>query len=115
MAETVKQKLPPELVDHIKLFTGEAEWRKGKFINIKRIPKTDMRYSMLQKKPRIKQILNSSYKAEPLRGIVWFKLENGKFIVITVNYTHWWIGNSIREGFLWEMYYNTEIYLHPIH
>ena len=30
------EKLPGELVDHIKLYTGHAYWRNGKFYNVKK-------------------------------------------------------------------------------
>ena len=51
--------LMKEIVDIVKTFTGEAYWRNGKFILVRRILKTDERYTMLKKRPRIKQIFNN--------------------------------------------------------
>ena len=57
MTYVLRSKLPVELVDYVKLFTGEGVWRNGKYINIHRIPKLDYRYEMLLSRPKIKQII----------------------------------------------------------
>ena len=44
MTHQLITKLPSEIVDIIKLYTGEGCWRNGKYINIHRIPKSDDRY-----------------------------------------------------------------------
>jgi len=39
--------MPNELVDIVKLYTGEGLWRGGKYITIHKISKDDFRYFML--------------------------------------------------------------------
>jgi hypothetical protein len=56
MTDLLQEKLPKEIVDVIKLYTGEGEWRNGRYINIRKIPKDDFRFHMLKMRPRIKQI-----------------------------------------------------------
>jgi len=107
MSCVLRSLLPREIVDIIKLFTGEGCWRRGKYINIHRIPKTDLRFSMLEKRPRIKQIHNNCYE-EPFKGCVWFKTSSGKFIVIYVGNTYAYIGHQNTFGCFWEMHYNQE-------
>jgi hypothetical protein len=97
--------IPKALVDHIKLFTGEGCWRKGKYINIHRIPKNDHRYAMLMKMPKIKQV-SLSVTPSSLAGCVWYKLKNNKFVVINSGYGYFWNGTHHLEGYFWEMYYN---------
>ena len=113
MAELFNMKLPFELVDIIKLYTGEAYERNDRIYPVVRIPKTDDRYSMLLKRPKIKQLPNRYYEYSKA-GSTWFKLPNGKFIVITVKYGHHWDMITRLEGIFWEMDYNstkTTIYI----
>ena len=107
MSNVLVTKLPKYIVDHIKLYTGEGCWRNGKYINIHRIPKNDFRYSMLKKRRSIKQIKANSVD-NYFYGCSWFKLENGKFVVINVGYMRSWIENHYVEGYIWEMHYNKE-------
>jgi hypothetical protein len=102
-------KLPLEIIDIIKTYTGEGIWRNGKFITIHKISKSDNRYKMLLKRPRIKQVHNCDMK-NPLKGCVWFKTTSGKFIVINVmiNYS-FRVGDMYHRADLWEMHYNKEV------
>ena len=112
MTDCLKVYLSYEIVDIIKLYTGEGIWRNGVYVN--RIPKYDYRYTMLKNRPIIKQIYNCDFRNK-LRGCVWFKLKNGKFIVINVLETYHWAEGKINiHGYFWEMHYNgktTTIYL----
>jgi len=99
--------LPYVLVDHIKLFTGEGCWRRGKYVHIHRIPKDDYRYAMLLRKPKIKQLRNMFNDDHPLRGVTWFKLPNKKFMVINVKYERH-IDGLYFNTYIWELYYNEE-------
>jgi hypothetical protein len=105
--------LSPEIVDIIKIYTGEGCWRNGKYINIKKIPKNDYRYNVLKNRPVIKQIYHHDLD-NPLKGCVWFKLDNGKFVLINVVAGRFWTGMYYIEGYFWEMYYNKERQLHLI-
>ena len=111
--DILRKILPREIVDIVKLYTGEGCWRNGKYIQIHRISKDDERYTMLHKRPHIKQIYNK-HGTLPWKGITWFKLENGKFIVIYVGYTHIWNGFQHIRGCIWEMNYNQTKVLHRI-
>jgi len=97
-----------DVVNVIKLFTGELIIRDGKFIKIKRIPKSDFRYNMLLKRPRIKQIMNETvYHLRDLnriKGSAWFKL-NGKFMVINSGFQYIRTGTLYYEGFVTEIFY----------
>jgi hypothetical protein len=93
--------LPFEVVDHVKLFTGNAYWKNGKLYNVTKIEKNDFRYAILKKMPKIKQVHNG-YFEEPKRGCVWFKMENGKFATISVLYKR--MGQIY--AFFWEFQYN---------
>ena len=97
-----------DIINMVKLFTGELLMRDGKFIKIKRIPKTDFRYDMLQKRPRIKQIMNETvYHQRHLnkqKGSTWFKL-NGNFMVINSGYKYIRSGMTYYEGFVTEIFY----------
>lgn len=105
MANILIKKLPTDIIDVIKLYTGEGCWQLGKFININPIPKDDCRYAMLSKRPMIKQVYNDN-KHHPMKGSVWFKLYNGKFVVINVLNSHMWDETQYVYGYFWEMYYN---------
>ena len=115
MTEQLSKKLPNELVDHVKLYTGEAYWtNRGKFQLVYRFSKDDYRYAMLSKRPRLKQILNENYN-DHLRGCAWFKREDGRFVVINVRYMHNRSVLGPREGYFWEMYNGDEkttVFLH---
>lgn len=106
---THDRRLSPELVDHIKLFTGEGCWQNGRYVNIRKISRTDPRYAMLSKRPRIRQLpSNFDRHLDPLRGSVWFKLATGKFFVINVIFTKHRIGDINYEGIYRETYYDTK-------
>jgi hypothetical protein len=100
--------LMKEIVDIIKTYTGEACWRNGKFVLIHRIPKTDERYDMLKKRPRIKPVFHTDNE-NPIKGSVWFKLSTGKFMVINVitGYFRW--NTEQYHGTFWEMHYNQDV------
>ena len=106
--------LMKEIVDIVKTFTGEAYWRNGKFILVRRILKTDERYTMLKRRPRIKQIFNNDVN-NPVKGSVWFKLATGKFMVINVIEGSICIGTQQYHGTFREIHYNrkSELYLVP--
>jgi hypothetical protein len=97
--------LPPEVIDIVKTYTGEAEWRNGKYVLIRRISRTDERYAMLKKRPLIKQIFHTDVDNNK-RGCVWFKLDSGKFLVINVMIGSAFIGAQRYYGTFWEMHYN---------
>lgn len=110
MTELLKYKnLPPELVDTVKLFTGEGCWLKGKYLNIRKISKKDFRYEILRTRPIIKQIHNDVFES-PIKGAAWFKLPNGKFVLITVRDAYYSLGENIHKtfGVFWEFHYNTK-------
>ena len=107
MTTLLISKLPAELVDHVKLFTGEGVWRNGKYVNIHRIPKTDLRYAILKKMPKIRQVtLSTSHPTK--MGCVWYKLPNNKFVVINKGYGDFWNGYHYINGYFCEMFYNKE-------
>jgi len=45
----------------------------------------------------------------PLRGAVWFKLPNNKFMMITVRHGKAWHTGGSLYGYLWEMHYNKNV------
>jgi hypothetical protein len=101
--------LPTEIVDIIKTYTGEGIWQNGKFINIHKISKSDNRYKMLLKRPRIKQVHHCDIN-NPLKGCVWFKTTRGKFMLINVIINcRIPIANLYHLADVWEMYYNTKV------
>jgi hypothetical protein len=101
--------LPTELVDIIKTYTGEGLWRNGKFINIHKISKSDKRYEILLKRPRIKQVHHCDIN-NPVKGCVWFKTTTGKFMLINVIMDcRIPIGNFYHSAHVWEMHYNAEV------
>ena len=105
MSQVLKIKFPTDVHNIIKLYTGEACWRNGKFIHIHRIPKNDPRYAMLLKRPKIKQIQNDHFTA-PIKGGVWFKSSTGKFVFITVRYGFSFTNLGYITRFVWEMDYD---------
>lgn len=108
MTDLLSKKLPNELVDHIKLYTGEAYWtNQGKFRLVYRFSKEDYRYAMLLNRPRMKQILNDSYNNN-IRGCVWFKRADGRFVLINVRFTrHQTVWGPVN-GYYWEMFNGDE-------
>jgi hypothetical protein len=107
MSFVLRSKLPLDVVNYIKLFTGEAMWYKGRFILIHRIPKSDFRFSLLRTLPKNRQLCNDNHD-HPKRGCAWFKLDNGKFVVITVRYAHL-TPHGYPNGYVWEMHYNEKV------
>jgi len=107
MTHVLRIVLPAYIVDIIKEFTGEACWRRGKFIHIHRIPRNDFRYTMLRGRPKIKQ-LQYDPVGDLKVGSTWFKLPNKKFIVINVYRGKHWNGDFYIHGDFWEMHYNGE-------
>jgi len=104
MIDLLLYKVPKEIVDLIKLYTGEGCWRNGKYITINKIKKDDYRYLMLNKRALIKQVFNN-VDTHPKRGMVWFKISN-KFAVISTRYFYYWNGVFHALGYFWEMDYN---------
>lgn len=105
MSYVLRSIIPRECVDIIKEYTGEGCWRNGKYINIHRISRNDFRYKMLLKRPRIRQLkyrCPTSFKC----GSAWFKLQNGKFMVINVLNGEFWNGLGYESGDLLEIHYN---------
>lgn len=101
--------LTVDTINTIKIFTGELEYRNGKYSKIRRIPKTDFRYEMLLQRPKIKQILNTntnySNPYHNLKGSVWFKV-NDKFMVFNVGFQTIWMGTHYYNGYVTEIHYN---------
>ena len=112
MTHQLITKLPLEIVDIIKLYTGEGCWRNGKYINIHRIPKSDERYLMLKKR-RVIQVKNEIISST-LRGMAWFKDDYGKFMVINSGFMKYWNGINFTEGHLWELRYNGKVTTHVL-
>lgn len=56
MADLFARRLPQELVDIVKEFTGEGLWRNGSFVSIGRIAKNDPRYDLLRSRSLIEQV-----------------------------------------------------------
>lgn len=105
MTHVLRSVLPAAIVDIIKEFTGEACWRRGKFIHIHRIPRNDFRYEMLRRRPKIKQV-NYDAAGDVKAGCAWFKLPNNKFIVVNVIQGRYWFNDRYVNGDIWEMCYN---------
>ena len=104
MTDLLQYRLPKEIVDIIKLYTGEGCWQNGKYINIHRIPQNDFRYAMLTKRPRIKLLCYDCSRAA-FMGCVWFKLHTGKFVVLNLKEKK--MGEFTY--YIWEMHYNQEV------
>jgi hypothetical protein len=119
MTSELLKKFPKEIVDVIKLYTGEGFWRNGKYINIHKIPQDDIRYILLKKRPRIKQLCfdrleNKIERNLWLNGSTWFKLENGKYIVINVGHMKIWNGFQFMIGKFWVLNYNQTKIIVPL-
>lgn len=56
MADLFSRRLPQELVDIVKEFTGEGLWRNGTFVSIGRIAKNDPRYDLLRSRSLIELV-----------------------------------------------------------
>jgi len=101
--------LPVEIVDVIKLYTGEGCWLNGRFVKINKISKNDSRYNMLKKRPQIKQVSTdcSNRFSDKKQGMVWFKI-NGSFMVISSGNRHVWIDTNLAyfDGHARETYFN---------
>ena len=108
-----KHLVTPDIINVIKLFTGELHIRKGKYVKVNRIPNSDYRYTILKKRPLIRQVHNTDVLNHPLRGCVWFKV-NGKFMVIYSGKQHVWMGTHYYDGYLTEMHYNNYKLINPI-
>jgi hypothetical protein len=106
--------LMKEIVDIVKTYTGEAYWQNGKFLLVRHIPKTDERYTMLKKRPRIKQIFHNDFN-NPVKGSVWFKLATGKFMVINIISGSIRIGDQYFHGTFREIHYNMQSETYIVH
>ena len=114
MSYVLRSMLPAYIVDHIKLYTGEGIWLNNKFIHIHRIKRDDLRYDMLRRLPKIKQVINAFGSTEhPLRGCAWFKVDGKKHMVITVKYGRYH-NFPYTENYYWEMYYDKKKIMFPI-
>jgi len=114
MTSVLKSVLPEDIVNVIKLYTGEAEWRNDKYINIRRIPKSDPRFTMLKKRPLIKQVHCDCFQ-NPIRGCVWFKAPTGRFMVLTVREGYVRYGTGQRYGIYSELDYKAQKNILIIH
>lgn len=107
MSNLLQYKLPKELVDHVKIYTGEGCWRNGKYLNIGRISKNDKRYNVLKKMPKVRQVILSN--SHPTKvGCLWYKYPNNKFIVINKGYGTFWNGYHYVDGYFCETFYDKE-------
>ena len=93
--------LTEDIIDYIKTYTGEIKIRNG--VYMRQIPKNDERYSMLKKKPLIKQYRNS-YSDNNKKGFAWWKV-NDKFMMITV-YNNKKYDYRTNDTFLFQYFYN---------
>ena len=105
MTSVLRLVMPVDIVNYIKLFTGEGCWRNGKYIHIHRIPRDDPRCELLLSKPKIRQLGNNFNHNNPIRGSTWFKLPNNKFMVINVQHENS-INGIYYNTFIWELYYD---------
>ena len=108
MTDILVKRLPTDIVNFIKLYTGELYMKDGRFHRVTRISSDDPRYEMLKKRPRIRKVTND-YKQAPWKGSVWFKLNTGKFMVINVRESHVWNGINYWFGYVWAMHYNEAV------
>lgn len=93
--------LTEDIINYIKTYTGEIKIRNG--VYMRQIPKNDERYSMLKKKPLIKQYINS-YSDNNKKGFAWWKV-NDKFMMITV-YNNKKYDYRTNDTFLFQYFYN---------
>jgi len=107
MSNLLQYWLPKEMVDHIKEYTGEGEWRNGRYINIRHIPKNDGRYTLLAKIPKVRQLKLSMSHPTKI-GSVWYKYPNNKYVVINKGFGDFWTGHHYREGYFCEIFYDNE-------
>jgi hypothetical protein len=107
MSYVLVSKLPEYVVDYIKLFTGEGCWRNGKYINIHKFLKNDLRYTMLTKMPKVRQLKLSMSHPTKI-GSVWYKYPNNKYVVINKGFGDFWTGHQYNEGYFCEIFYNNE-------
>jgi hypothetical protein len=97
MTDVLKIAIPSDVVQCIKLYTGETRIRNGKPMN--QIKPSDIRRKMLLKMPKIVQLHAGAYFNETDRGgIAWFKtLDKKKHVAITVLYC------PLYKCLVWEM------------
>lgn len=103
--EKNQNKLPElteDVINCIKTYTGEVKLRND--IYMRQIPKNDVRYSILTKKPTITYYKNSSVD-ETLKGFVWWKVNN-KYMMITVFNNHKLHIENSEDDFLHEYFYD---------
>jgi hypothetical protein len=65
---------------------------------------------MLAKKPRIKMLCYDSSSLE-MMGSAWFKLSNGKFVVLNLKEKNY----AQAPYYIWEMHYNQTVTKRIIH
>ena len=97
MTDVLKIAIPSDVVEYIKLYTGETRIRNGKLMT--QIKQSDIRRKMLLKLPKILQLHTAAYFNENDRGgIAWFKtLDKKKHVAITVLYC------PLYKCLVWEM------------
>ena len=95
--------LKEDIINYIKTYTGEIKIRNG--VYMRQIQKNDERYSMLKKKPLIKQYKNSSTDNNK-KGFAWWKV-NDKFMMITI-YNNKKYDFTASDTFLYQYFYNGE-------
>jgi hypothetical protein len=97
MTDNLLIKLPFDIVNNIKFYTGEVKVRNG--VPMRQLKKNDIRYSILKKRPRIKQLTCATDTAPyDTRGSAWFKTsDRTKHVVISVYF------DIILRVYLWEI------------
>lgn len=97
MTDVLRIKLPTDVVNIVKLYTGETKIRNG--VSISQIKKNDRRYSMLLRRPRIRQLnCATRFTSYDRRGSAWFKNpDNNRHVIISVYY------DVFYKRLLWEM------------
>jgi hypothetical protein len=94
--------LKEDIINYIKTYTGEIKIRNG--VYMRQIPKNDERYSMLKKKPLIKQYRNSTTDNNK-KGFAWWKV-NDKFMMITIYNNKKKYDFTASDTFLYQYFYN---------
>ena len=97
MTSILRIRLATDLVNQIKLYTGEVVLRNGTPMH--QIPKNDKRRSLLNRMAKIKQLHCAvDYTEHDRRGAVWFKTpDTMKHVVISVYY------DVLYRRYVWEM------------
>jgi hypothetical protein len=96
--------LTEDTINYIKTYTGEIKIRNG--VYMRQIQKNDERYSMLKKKPLIKQYKNSSTDNNK-KGFAWWKV-NDKFMMITIYNNKKKYDFTASDTFIYQYFYNGE-------